>query len=389
MWSLLRGESLMLQWFCLNLPTAQPRCRLAAVTARATLLKEQQYMTPDSLRTISTHAQLVDQLSEPYQEDIDFAERLDGDIMILGAAGKMGLSLIRRIKRASERAGIDRTIYGVSRYSDPADKDLLESWGIETIEADLLSEGSLASLPDCENVIYMVGMKFGTDGREPQTWTINSYLPGRVARRFSGSRIVAFSTGNVYPPVPIDSGGCSEEDETGPVGEYAQSCLGRERVFQYFSQHYETPVCLLRLNYAVEARYGVLTDIAKWVYHGDPVPLDMGYVNVIWQGDANSVCFRSLEQTDSPAEILNLTGPETLSVRMIAEQFGERFDSDVKFRGTEHETALLNDASRCHDLYGPPKVSADEVIDLVASWIENENEIMDKPTKFHVRSGEF
>ena len=346
-------------------------------------------MTSYSLSTISTEAQLIDELSDPYQEDIDVSGRLSGDIMVLGAAGKMGLTLIRRIQRADEHAGVDRTIYGVSRYSDPADKELLESWGIETIEADLLRESALASLPDCRNVIYMVGMKFGTDGREPQTWAINSYLPGQVARRFDSSRIVAFSTGNVYPPVHVDSGGCSETDETGPVGEYAQSCLGRERVLQHFSRQQQTPVCLLRLNYAVEARYGVLTDIAKWVYNGDSVPLDMSHVNVIWQGDANSVCFRSLEQTDVPAEVLNLTGPETLAVRTVAERFAERFDTDVEFEGEEHETALLNDASRCHDLYGEPRVSIEEVIDLVASWIENGNETMDKPTKFHVRSGEF
>jgi nucleoside-diphosphate-sugar epimerase len=346
-------------------------------------------MSPDSLRTISTEAQLTDKLAEPYQEDIDFAEHLDGDVMILGAAGKMGMSLIRRIQRASELADVDRTIYGVSRYSDPADKELLDSWGVETIEADLLVEGALASLPDCRNVIHMVGMKFGTDGREPQTWAINSYLPGRVARRFDSSRIVAFSTGNVYPPVHVDSGGCSETDETGPVGEYAQSCLGRERVLQYFNEQQQTPMCLLRLNYAVEARYGVLTDIAKWVKNGDPVPLDMGYVNVVWQGYANSVCFRSLGRTDTPAEILNLTGPETVSVRSLAERFAERFDTDVEFRGEEHETALLNDASRCHDLYGRPAVTVDDVFELVASWIENGNETMAKPTKFHVRSGDF
>jgi len=346
-------------------------------------------MTETDIQSITTEAELFDKLSNPYPEDIDFAEELDGDVMILGAAGKMGPTLIRRIIRASDQAGVDRTVYAVSRYSDPEDKSRLESWGAETIQADLLEAGALSSLPDCENIVYMVGMKFGTTGREPQTWAINSYLPGEVARRFSKSRIVAFSTGNVYPPVPVESGGCTESDEVGPVGEYAQSCLGRERVFQYFSQRNDTPTCLLRLNYAVEARYGVLADIAKWVYRGEPVPLDMGYVNVIWQGDANSVCFRSLELTDSPAEVLNVTGPETLSVRSLAERFADRFGTDVTFDGEEHETALLNDASRSHDLYGEPRVSVDEVIDLVASWIEADNPMMDKPTKFHVRSGDF
>lgn len=346
-------------------------------------------MTDKSLQAITTEAELSDRLSEPYPEDIDFAAELDGDVMVLGAAGKMGPTLIRRIIQASNRAGVDRTVYAVSRYSDPEDKSALESWGAETIEVDLLEEGALASLPDCENIIYMVGMKFGTSGREPQTWAINSYLPGEVARRFSESRIVVFSTGNVYPPAPVESGGCTEANETGPVGEYAQSCLGRERVFQYFSERNDTPTCLFRLNYAVEARYGVLTDIAKWVYRGEPVPLDMGYVNVIWQGDANSVCFRSLGLTDSPAAVLNVTGAKTLSVRSLAERFADRFGTDVTFEGEEQETALLNDASRCHDRLGEPKVSVDEVIELVASWIEAENPMMDKPTKFHVRSGDF
>jgi|AntRauTorcE11898_2_1112593.scaffolds.fasta_scaffold00239_9 nucleoside-diphosphate-sugar epimerase len=346
-------------------------------------------MTEESLQAITTESELSDRLSEPYPEDIDFAGELDGDVMVLGAAGKMGPTLIRRIIRASDRAGVDRTVYAVSRYTDPEDESKLKSIGAETIKVDLLEEEALASLPNCENVIYMVGMKFGAAGREPQTWAINSYLPGEVARRFSESRIVAFSTGNVYPPVSAESGGCTESDETGPVGEYAQSCLGRERVFQYFSERNSTPTLLFRLNYAVEARYGVLTDIAKWVYHGEPVPLDMGYVNVIWQGDANSVCFRSLGLTDSPAEVLNVTGPETLSVRSLAERFADRFGTDVVFEGQERKTALLNDASRCHNHFGEPKVPVGEVVELVAAWIESDNPMMDKPTKFHVRSGEF
>jgi nucleoside-diphosphate-sugar epimerase len=346
-------------------------------------------MTQTSVSQIATEEQLAEKLATPYPEDVDFAERLDGDVMILGAAGKMGPSLARRILEASDEAGVDRTVYAVSRYSNPEDKRLLDEYGAETIEADLLSKESLASLPDCKNVVYMVGMKFGSDGREPQTWAINSYLPGEVARRFADSRIVAFSTGNVYPPVSVESGGSAEDDPTGPVGEYAQSCLGRERVFQYFSDRNDTPVCLFRLNYAVEARYGVLTDIAKWVYNGEPVPLDTGYVNAIWQGDANSICFRSLELTDSPAETLNVTGPQIHSVREIAEQFADRFDTEVEFVGEEQETALLNDASRAFDRFGEPKVSVEETIDLVGSWIESGQPTMDKPTKFHVRSGEF
>ncbi|MFC7238508.1 NAD-dependent epimerase/dehydratase family protein [Saliphagus sp. GCM10025317] len=338
---------------------------------------------------VSTEAQLDDLLSEPYPEDVEFARQLEGDVMVLGAGGKMGPTLIRRILRANEEANADTTVYAVSRYSDSAVEERLQSWGAETIRADLLEEGALESLPDCENVIYLVGMKFGTTGQEPKTWAINAYLPGRVASRYADSRITALSTGNVYPPVPVDSGGSVETDETGPVGEYAQSCLGRERVFQHFSKENGTPTCLLRLNYAVELRYGVLLDLAKRVYAEDPVPLEMGHVNVIWQGDANSACFRSLELADSPAEILNVTGPNVLSVRDLAEQFADEFGCDVTFEGEEKETALLNDASRSHELFEEPRMAIDDVVELVASWVEQDGPTLGKPTKFHVRDGEF
>ncbi|MFC7007272.1 NAD-dependent epimerase/dehydratase family protein [Halalkalicoccus salilacus] len=301
----------------------------------------------------------------------------------------MGPTLIKRIVRAVREADADTTVYAVSRYSDSAVETELRSSGAETIRADLMNDDALESLPECENVIYMVGMKFGTTGQEPKTWAINSYLPGRVASRFEDSRIVALSTGNVYPPVPVDSGGSTETDPTGPVGEYAQSCLGRERVFQHFAKENGTPTCLLRLNYAVELRYGVLVDLARRVYAGEPVPLEMGYVNVIWQGDANSVCFRSLNLADSPAEILNMTGPDVLSVRRLAERFADEFDREVTFEGEPAETALLNDASRCHEIFEEPRMPADRVIELVASWVERGGTTMGKPTKFHVRDGEF
>lgn len=342
--------------------------------------------TPDSFES---EAQLVDALSKPYPEDVEFACQLDGDVMVLGAGGKMGPTLVKRILRAVQEGDADTTVYAVSRYSDPDVERKLSSWGAETISADLMDDDALQSLPDCENIIYMVGMKFGTTGQEPTTWAINSYLPGQVASRFRDSRIVAFSTGNVYPPVPVDSGGSTETDPTGPVGEYAQSCLGRERVFQYFSEANGMPVCLLRLNYAVELRYGVLVDLAKKVYAEEPVPLEMGHVNVIWQGDANSICFRSLGLADSPAETLNVTGPNVLSVRELAEQFADAFGCDVTFEGESAETALLNDARRCHERFGEPRFPVDDVVDLVASWIERGGTTIGKPTKFHVRDGEF
>ncbi|MFC7222587.1 NAD-dependent epimerase/dehydratase family protein [Halalkalicoccus sp. GCM10025322] len=343
----------------------------------------------NGLKSIPTEERLEDVLSEPYPEDVEFARQLDGDVMVLGAGGKMGPTLIKRIVRAVREADADTTVYAVSRYSDSAVETELRSSGAETIRADLMNDDALESLPECENVIYMVGMKFGTTGQEPKTWAINSYLPGRVASRFEDSRIVALSTGNVYPPVPVDSGGSTETDPTGPVGEYAQSCLGRERVFQHFAKENGTPTCLLRLNYAVELRYGVLVDLARRVYAGEPVPLEMGYVNVIWQGDANSVCFRSLNLADSPAEILNMTGPDVLSVRRLAERFADEFDREVTFEGEPAETALLNDASRCHEIFEEPRMPADRVIELVASWVERGGTTMGKPTKFHVRDGEF
>lgn len=342
-----------------------------------------------SLTSVSSIEDLEDLLSRPYPEDIELAGKLDDDVLVLGAGGKMGPTLVQRIVRAVDEAGSDITVYAASRFSNEEKRKRLDKIGAETVAADLLDESQLAALPDCRNVIYLVGMKFGATGKQPLTWAMNTYLPGRVAERFASSRIVAFSTGNVYPPMPVDSGGPTEEDSVGPVGEYAQSCLGRERIFQHFSLRNGTPVCLLRLNYAVEARYGVLLDIATKVYDEQPVPVNMGYVNVIWQGDANSVCFRSLELCDSPADILNTTGPEILSVRELAKTFADRFDRSVTFTGSEQETALLNDASRSHELFGEPRVSVDEVIELVARWVENEGATLSKPTKFEVRDGQF
>ncbi len=341
------------------------------------------------MKKISDETELEDLLSEPYPEDIEFAQSLEGDIIILGAGGKMGPTLIQRICRAKEKAGAFWKVYAVSRFSSSAARERIEAAGAETISADLLDEGQVTALPACPNIIYMVGMKFGTSGQEPLTWAMNAYLPGRVADRFPASRLVAFSTGNVYPLVPAESGGSKETDRPDPVGEYAQSCLGRERILQHFSIRNNTPMCLLRLNYAVEARYGVLLDIALKVYQEQPVSLETGYVNVIWQGDANSVAFRSLNLCTSPAEILNVTGPDILSVRSIAGGFGERFGKEPEFSGEEQPSALLNDAGHCHELFGLPRISVEEVMDLIARWITIDGKILEKPTKFEVRDGKF
>lgn len=343
---------------------------------------------PD-VSSISSGEELDERLSEPYAEDVSWAKRLDGDVLVLGAGGKMGPTLTTRIVRALDQAGSQATVYAASRFSDERKREKLEATGAETIAVDLMEEGALGTLPECHNLIYMVGMKFGASEQKPRTWAINAYLPGRVAAHFSSSRIVAFSTGNVYPMVSPELGGSTETGPVGPVGEYAQSCLGRERVFEHFSKQNATPVCLLRLNYAVEARYGVLLDIAQKVYSEEPVSLKMGYVNVIWQGDANSVCFRALKHCDSPAEVLNVTGPETLSVRELAKGFGRRFGCDVRFEHEEGERALLNDASRCHRLFGEPKVDVATVMDLVAEWVEKGRTTFGKPTKFETKDGQF
>ncbi len=341
------------------------------------------------LSTVSTEDQLAEVLSAPYPEDVDLARRLKGDVIVLGAGGKMGPTLVKRIVRALGEAQSPHKVIAASRFSDEESLREIEDAGAVAISADLLDDQAVSDLPDCRYVIYLVGMKFGASGKQPMTWALNSYLPGRIAVRYPDARIVALSTGNVYPKVSVDSGGCTEDVDPDPLGEYAQSCLGRERVFQHFSLQNNTRICLIRLNYAVEARYGVFVDIATKVRNGTPLSLEMGYVNTIWQGDANSVCFRALATCETPANILNLTGPEVLSVRSIAERFGERFGSKPSFEGAEQPVAFLNDASTCHALFGLPRVSPDEVIELVASWLSKGGTTHGKPTKFEVADGRF
>lgn len=341
------------------------------------------------IEAINTEEQLEELLSEPYAEDVEAARGLSGDVLVLGAGGKMGPTLVRRIAKAFREAGNPHQVYAVSRFSQTTWQENLSAAGAVTLPADLLDESDLGGLPDCSYAVYMAGAKFGTTGNEAWTWVMNAYLPGRVAERFKSARIVAFSTGNVYSLVRVQSGGAKETDPVRPIGEYAQSCLGRERVFEYFSRKNGTPVCLLRLNYAVEPRYGVLLDIASKVYAGQPVQVSMGSVNVIWQGDANSVCLRAFSLCKSPPEILNLTGPETLSVRWLAQEFGRRWGRAPIFEGEESATALLNDASRCHRIFGPPRVPVSEVIDLVAHWVQIGGPVLGKPTHFEVRDGKF
>jgi nucleoside-diphosphate-sugar epimerase len=342
---------------------------------------------------IHSETELDDLLSAPSDADRAAMRAMEGGLLILGAGGKMGPSLARRARRAAHEAGISagisKSIVAVSRFSDRAAERQLQEAGIETISADLLDFSQLARLPDAENVIFMAGRKFGSAGAAHLTWASNAYLPARVAERYRHARIVAFSSGNVYPFVPVASGGATEETAPEPVGEYAQSVLARERMFEFFSARHGTRVCLLRLNYAVELRYGVVRDIGAKVFEGRPVNVSMGAVNAIWQGDANSVCLRSFALCESPPAVLNVTGPETLSVRDIARRFGQLLGREPIFEGREADTALLNNAARCHRLFGAPSVSAETVIVWTAEWIRSGGTGWDKPTHFETRDGRF
>ena len=295
------------------------------------------------------------ELLKPSEALIDDVAKLEGDIIILGAGGKMGPDLARLAKHAVDIAGLKKDVIAVARFSESALQDELQGHGIKTIATDLLEDDELQKLPVTKNVLYLAGMKFGTTGKESLTWAMNSYLPGRVAEKFKNSRIVVFSTGNVYPLMPVSSGGATEKEIPAPVGEYAQSCLGRERIFQYFSAKNNTPTLIYRLNYANDLRYGVLVDIGKAVNEQRPIDLRMGYVNVIWQGEANEFALRCLHHCASPAAILNITGPETVSVRNIAVSFGRLLDKQPEFINEEQNTALLSNAAQSYRLFGPAK----------------------------------
>jgi len=313
-------------------------------------------------------------------------QQVPGDILVLGAGGKMGPSLAHLARRATEAAGVSRRILAVSRFPDARLKEQLDAWGIEPLSCDLLDRAQIAGLPDSPNILFLAGRKFGSTGNLPLTWATNVLLPAMVAERYRGSRIVALSSGNVYP---LTAAGATEQTPPAPVGEYAQSVLARERVFEYHSTRDRTPVALLRLNYANDLRYGVLLDIGQRVWERRPVSLAMGSVNVIWQRDANSACLRALALASSPPLVLNLTGPERLSVRWIATRFAEIFGVDPHFAGAESETALLSDSSLCGRLLGPPTIGAEQMIVMTAAWIRAGRPTLNKPTHFEVRDGAF
>ncbi len=338
---------------------------------------------------INTEEELEELLSRPNQPTIKTMKKIEGDLMFLGVGGKMGPTLVRMAKRADEEAGQQRRIIGVSRFSEKHQERKLKDWGIETITCDMLEPGALAQLPEVPNIIFMAGRKFGSTGQEWLTWAMNTYLPGLVAERFNQSRIVAFSTGNVYPLTEVHSGASVESDLPDPVGEYAQSCLGRERMFQYGSHKYNTPVTLIRLNYAVELRYGVLVDIAQKVYDQKPIPLSMGYVNVIWQGDANAQTLQLLEHAQTPPKIINMTGATILSVRDLALRFGEKLGIEPMLEGEEAPTALLSNTSQAIQILGEPWVPLNQVMDWIVHWVKIGGPTLNKPTHYETRNGKF
>jgi nucleoside-diphosphate-sugar epimerase len=333
--------------------------------------------------------QLDDVLSRPTEGDCEAVKTLGGNLLLLGVAGKMGPTLALRARRAAGVAGIDLHITAVARFSNPDVKRQLDRAGIETLTADLLDRAQVAALPEASNVVFLAARKFGATGDPSLTWAMNVLVPAAVAERYHNARIVSLSTGNVYPFVPVGSGGASECTPVNPVGEYGITALGRERAFEHFSHRYGTQVAILRLNYAIDLRYGVLLDIGQKVHEERPVDLAMGHVNVVWQGYANSVVLRSFSVAASPPYMLNLTGPETLSVRWIACRFGEHFGVKPLFTGTEAPEALLSNAARCHRLFGYPEYTPEELIEWTAKWIEAGGPVYNKPTHFQVRDGKF
>ncbi|WP_308638063.1 NAD-dependent epimerase/dehydratase family protein [Paenibacillus silvisoli] len=338
------------------------------------------------MRTVE---ELEAKLAEPSEALIEDVKGIEGDILLLGVGGKMGPSLARLLLNAIRAAGVHKRVIGVSRFSERGLQERLEADGVETIACDLLDDEALQALPDVPNVIYMAGNKFGTTGNESFTWAMNAYLPGRVAEKYRHSRIVVFSSGNVYPFTPVGYGGASESVPPSPVGEYGQSCLGRERVFEHFSKRYGIPMLIYRLNYAIDMRYGVLLELARSVKEGRPVNLTMGYANVIWQGDANEIAIRSLLACEAPAAFMNVTGPETVSIRWAAEEFGKRFGVEPVFEGTEASDALLNNAAKCQQRFGYPRVSLLQMIDWAAEWVAAGGATLNKPTHFQERKGKF
>jgi hypothetical protein len=336
-------------------------------------------------QTIADTAALDDLLCRPSQALIDELCKVDGDILILGVAGKMGPTLAGLAKAAVP----ERRVIGVARFSDPTVKDWLHARGVETINCDLLDEAAIRALPKAPNVVFMAGRKFGAEGDLSLTWAMNAHVPALVAQAFASSRIVAFSTGCVYPFVPVDGKGSDEAMAPNPPGEYAQSCVGRERMFEYFSRKHSTPGRLFRLNYAIDMRYGVLHDIASKVLQGKPIDVSLGHVNFIWQGDASSQALRCLAHCETPTSPINVSGHEILAVRDLAATFGQRFGRAPVIIGKEEPTAWLTDTALAVKLFGQPVVDTEQLIRWTADWVSRSMPSLGKPTKYEVRDGRY
>lgn len=337
-----------------------------------------------------TEEALDDLLSRPGARTVEALTRCPGDIIVLGAGGKMGPTLARMASRAAAAAGdTRRRVIAVSRFTSGAARDSLAAHGVETVSADLLDADALARLPDAPNVIYMAGQKFGTTDAPSRTWMMNVVVPALCAERYADARIVAFSTGNVYPLTPVAGGGAPESTDPRPVGEYAWSCLARERVFEHYAATRGTRVAIVRLNYAIDLRYGVLTDVAVRIMQRAPVPLAMGHVNIIWQGDANRTVLELLPHASTPPFVLNVTGTEALSVRTLAARLGERLGVEPRFSGTEASDALLSDTARMRERFGAPETPLDHMLDWVADWVRDGRPLLGKPTHFEARDGSF
>jgi len=343
-------------------------------------------VTPTTIDTLQT---LEDALSAPDPGVVTAMRNMQGDLILLGAGGKMGPTLARMAKRASHESGVERRVIAVSRFSDSSLEAEVHAHDIETIRCDLLDPDQVGALPDAKNVLFMTGMKFGATNNPSLTWAMNTYAPALVCQRFRSSNIVAFSTGNVYGMTPVDSGGSRETDTLAPDGEYAMSALGRERTFEYFSRTHSIPTSIVRLNYACELRYGVLLDIANWVWNETPVPIATGHLNAIWQRDANASTLRAFDHVASPPFITNVAGRDTLEVQSLAKEFARRMNKKVQFEGVEAPTAYLSNTQTMHDHFGAPATSVNQMLDWTADWVMNGGEQHNKPTHFEVRTGKF
>ena len=344
---------------------------------------------PSLPESIQTEPELDEILTRPSAALIEFIKTVSSPLLVLGAGGKMGPTLAVLARRAAEAAGHPLDVVAVSRFSDASSREWLEARGVKTVSCDLLDAKAIARLPDANNLIYLVGLKFGTAQNPAATWAINTLVPARVCERFPHSRLVALSTGNVYPQSEVNRGGSAETDPLTPLGEYANAAVGRERIFEFYSRRQETPLTLLRLFYAVELRYGVLADIARKVHAGEPVALGNGSFNCIWQGDANELILRSLPLATVPASAYNLCRPEVFSVREIAIRFGELLGRVPLLSGNETGSALLGNAAKLCTALESPATPMESVLRWIAEWVKHGGRDLGRPTHFEVRDGKY